>query len=484
MLWALLYRRNNMRRYLGLILAGLMFFALPNFNLLDIMPDFVGAILIMIGLSKMYMYDGNFEDARKSAKFLLWISLLRLVLCVWATSGGRRDYLVPFTFIICVLEAIYMISLFKGLYLGLEYTLMRADSEKLVKKTNEAFTLSFIFVIVSRVLEFAPQICEIYRQDAELDLSAGASFKMSMAQMAMYVTGVCLICGLILGIIYLFVTADTWIRVIADKNYAPFLGGKYSGYLENSREEFMAGRISTVYFLLTLSFIFFFDFYIDGINLIPTGIGILLMGAASLYLSKLLGKGTAKTVLLSLFALVSSCLSYLFMNRVHLGINYLCSFETYNYREFALLESTRSVYYAALLSGLEFILCTLLLVFTVSEMTRLFALEKRSVAIPMLKLLCVPSVMTFLCSSVLKVLRTVEGHLATNTTVLEYIQNKARITNQKDYLEYMQNPLIAQYEKISSATYFLSFAVVVLVLVCVLYAIRIRRFTEGDYEKK
>ena len=77
----------------------------------------------------------------------------------------------------------------------------------------------------------------------------------------------------------------------------------------------------------------------------------------------------------------------------------------------------------------------------------------------MLKLLCVPSVVTFLCSSVLKALRTVEGHLATNTTVLEYIQNKARITNQKDYLEYMQNPLIAQYEKISSATYFLSFAV-------------------------
>ena len=33
-------------------------------------------------------------------------------------------------------------------------------------------------------------------------------------------------------------------------------------YLENSREEFMAGRISTVYFLLTLSFIFFFDFIV------------------------------------------------------------------------------------------------------------------------------------------------------------------------------------------------------------------------------
>ena len=102
-----------MRRNLGLIFAGLVFFALPNFNLLDLLPDFIGAILIMWGLSKMYMYDGNFEDAKRSAKFLLWISVLRLVLCFWATSGGRRDYLLPFTFIICVLEAIYMIS-FQG----------------------------------------------------------------------------------------------------------------------------------------------------------------------------------------------------------------------------------------------------------------------------------------------------------------------------------------------------------------------------------
>ena len=133
-----------MRGNLGLIFAGLLFFALPNFNLLDIMPDFIGAILIMSGLSKMYMYDGNFEDARKSAKFLLWVSVLRLVFCFWSASGGRRDYLLPFTFIICVLEAIYMIALFKGLYLGLEYTLMRAGSERLTKKTNEAFTMSIM----------------------------------------------------------------------------------------------------------------------------------------------------------------------------------------------------------------------------------------------------------------------------------------------------------------------------------------------------
>ncbi len=473
-----------MRRNLGLIFAGLIFFALPNFNLLDIMPDFIGAILIMCGLSKMYMYDGNLEDAKRSAKFLLWISVLRLVLCFWATSGGRRDYLVPFTFIVCVLEAIYMISLFKGLYLGLEYTLMRAGSEKLVKKVNEAFTFSFIFTVATRILEFAPQICEIYRQDAELDLSSGASFKMSMAQMAMYVMGVCLVCGLILGIIYLFITSDLWIRVIADKSYAPFLRGKYESYLIDYREEYVSAKMGFVYFLITLSFVFVPDFFIDGINLIPYALGIVIVFAATASVSRLCGKSFVLPSVLCVFAAAFSGFSYLFMNRVHLGINYLLSSESYNYSYFALLEGKGSVYICSALALSEFVLSAALLFVCLLRMMQLFGKEKRRAAIPMLKLLSVISVLTFLSAALSKIFKTIEAHLLTEKAVSDYVKNKIYITSNKEYLEYQQNPLISQYESISSTSYILAIATVVLAVICILYLLRIRRVTEGDEVKK
>ena len=473
-----------MKKNLGLIFAGLVFFALPNFNLLDVMPDFIGVILIMAGLSKMYMYDGNFEDARQSAKFLLWISVLRLVLCLWANSGGRRDYILPFTFIVCVLEAMYMISFFKGLYLGLEYTLMRADSEHLTKKTNEAFTMSFIFVIVSRLLEFAPQICEVLAQDAELDLSAGASFKMSMAQMKMYVTVVCVACGLILGIIYLFVTADTWIRIIADKKYSPFLKGKFSDYLVSYREEFVASKISVIYFTLTLSFVFFFDFFIDGINIIPSMVGIILLCASGIYCANLLSYGKIRVMCISLFALISSYVSYVFMNKVHLGVNYLLWLETYNHKEFPLLEKGGAVFSAFVIGIIEFALCTYLVIMVLSFMRKIFADEKRTVALPMLKVLTVPSVLVLMCSFARRVSQTLEAHLTTKADVLEYVRNKAYITKESEYLEYMKNPLISGYEKISTISYILSIATAALAVVCVLYALRIRRFTEGENDNK
>ena len=92
--------------------------------------------------------------------------------------------------------------------------------------------------------------------------------------------------------------------------------------------------------------------------------------------------------------------------------------------------------------------------------------------------------MTLLSAAVLRVLRTFEGHLATSKVVSAYVQNKAHITSQSEYLEYMQNPLISRYESVSSACYVLSVVTVIFAIVCVLYMIRVRRFTEGDYKKK
>ena len=158
--------------------------------------------------------------------------------------------------------------------------------------------------------------------------------------------------------------------------------------------------------------------------------------------------------------------------------------ETYNYAEFPLLESKMSIYTACAVSVLEFILCTLLMLTVISGMMKLFEKERRKVALPMLRILCIPSVLTLFCSSLIKIFKTVEGHLATNPVVNEYVRNKVHIASQKEYLEFLKNPYIARFEKVSSISYVLSFVCVILVLICILYTLRIRRFTEGDYKKK
>ena len=468
-----------MRLYLGLVFAGLTFFALPNFNLLDITPDFIGAILILIGLSKVCAFDDNFKDARKGAKYLLWISVLRLVLCVWA-NGGHRDYIMPFTFILCVLELIFMISTFRNLYLGLEYTLSRSDCERHLKNTSEAFTMSFLFAIVSRLLEFAPQICDILKVDSELSLSDNVSTMTNIAQMKTYILGTCLVCSLIVGIIYLFITAKAWFGVIADKKYSSFLKEKYDNYLVTEREKHLSLAIERTYLLLVPSVLFVFNFFIDGINIIPTIISAILLFSCVLSLSGFAQK-SRKVIssLLCIGCIAATFVSYAFMTKIHFGINFLYASESFNSEQFVLLESKMSVFASAVISLVECILLCLLVYVCTKQMSDLFAREKRTVAVPMVGFFRVMVVLSVISSGVRNVLTTLEGHLATNTYVLEYIRNKTVMTKQV-YDAYIQNPLVTEYEAVSTAAYVSSFVSAALVLISVLYIFRLRRFTEGD----
>lgn len=468
-----------MRFRLSLVFLGLAFFASPNFNLLDITPDFIGVLLIMAGISKIYVNDENIKDARKSAKFLFWISVLRLVLCVFANSG-HNDYLMPFAFIVCVLEAIFMISMFKDLYLGLEYTLMRADCEKLVKGTSEAFTMAFIFTVASKLLEFFPYICDIVRVDAELSLDSNVSGLVAFAQMKNYFLAAALLLGAILGLIYIAVTAKAWFPIIKSKEYSAFLCEKYKNYLITEREKHLAGIIGKTYFLLTASVFFMFDFYIDGVNFIPTCISVILVLAAILTLSRTAETKKLPAILIGFSAICISCLSYIFMTRVLFGTNYLYANESFNSDEFVLLESGKSVAVSALISIIELILIAVLVFMCLSQMKKVFEREKRKVALPMLRISYIQIVLALAAGAFRKIMSTLEAHLATNPEVGRFIRNKATITIETVYNEYMQNPLIVDYERVSSLAYYSGFAAIILVLISALYLLRIRRFTDGD----
>ena len=468
-----------MRRYLGLIFAGLVFFAIPNFNLLDVVPDFIGTILIMGGLSKIRTFDGNFNEASRRAKYLTWISILRLLLCVWA-NGGHRDYVMPFTFIICVLEVIFMISLFRNLYLGLDYTLMRSDCERHLKNSSEAFTMAFIFTIASRLLEFAPHICDILKLDAELSLSDNADSILGVAQMKTYILGACLVCGLLLGLIYIAVTAKAWFGISFDKKYGAFLEEKYENYLVTDREKHLAFHIERCYLLLTLAIPFIFNFYIDGINFIPTAIAFVLMLFSMLSISgyaensrRLIG------IILCVLGIAVSIIGYAYMTMVHFGMNYLYASESFNSKEFLLLESNLSVIICAVISVVEFALLFVMLFICTKQMQNVFAQEKRTVAVPMIGLERIFITLSCLAGAVRNVMTTLEGHLATNSYVLEYIRNRTVMTRQV-YETYMQNSLVTNYEAVSTAAYVIAFVSAALVLISVLYMFRIRRFTDGD----
>lgn len=466
-----------MKSRLILIFIGLVFFFNPNFNMFDILPDFIGAVLIMTALSAFVYFDGNFDAAHKSAKYLMWFSILKTVLCIWCI-GGHRDYIMPFTFIFAVLETIFMIAMFRSLYLGAEYTLMRSSSDRTPKAVNEAFTMSFIFTIASRLLEFIPHIADIAAQDAELDLSHKASFKMPMAQLKMYLLGACLVCGVILGIIYLVMTAKAWVGLAYDKKYNSFLKEKYENFLRDEREVFVTRRLSFAYLLITVSVLFIPDFYVDAINLIPSVVTVICGFAAAVVINKLMCRRTGIFLVLSGF--VATLLNALYMSRVRLGINYICSVETFNREEFTLLESTKSVVYAGVLSFAEAIIVFLLINHALGCFKKCFMAEKRKNVLGRITLCRFLSALSLITLAFSRVLTCVCGHLSSNPPVTEYVKNKAFITSGVVYEQMMENEFILGYENFVSLQSAVSLVSWLSVLLLAVVLVNMKRATEGN----
>ena len=59
---------------IGYLIAGWIFLFNPTVNMIDVLPDVIGYILILKGLSKLADLDGKISAARQRFKAAVWIS--------------------------------------------------------------------------------------------------------------------------------------------------------------------------------------------------------------------------------------------------------------------------------------------------------------------------------------------------------------------------------------------------------------------------
>ena len=71
---------------LGYLLAGLIFLFNPNINVIDVLPDFIGCIFIVKGLSKLSDLDRRIASAKAKFRRLAWVALFKAFVSLF-TSG-------------------------------------------------------------------------------------------------------------------------------------------------------------------------------------------------------------------------------------------------------------------------------------------------------------------------------------------------------------------------------------------------------------
>lgn len=105
---------------IGYILAGMVFLFNPHINIIDVLPDVIGYILILEGLFKISDLERNLLSARKRFVKLAWLSAVKFS-CILLTPIFDETLYLIFTFCFGILEMMWMIPAFIDLFAGIAF---------------------------------------------------------------------------------------------------------------------------------------------------------------------------------------------------------------------------------------------------------------------------------------------------------------------------------------------------------------------------
>ena len=104
--------------------------------MIDVLPDVIGYILILKGLSKLADLDGKISAARQRFKAAVWISSGELFVMLLIPVFDATWYLI-FSFLFGVMKLIYLIPAFVFLFEGISYLEIRHTDHK-TRRENAA----------------------------------------------------------------------------------------------------------------------------------------------------------------------------------------------------------------------------------------------------------------------------------------------------------------------------------------------------------
>lgn len=118
----------------GLLVASLVFFFNPNVQLVDILPDLFGYILLVAGLYYVADLNESIREARERFKKMFFVGAAKLIVFLMTFSGlvspqEKSNFILVATLSFCVIELLILIPATRSLFAGLMQLATKFDSE-------------------------------------------------------------------------------------------------------------------------------------------------------------------------------------------------------------------------------------------------------------------------------------------------------------------------------------------------------------------
>ena len=303
-----------------LVLIGLAFFANPNYMVIDILPDFIGALLVVLGTYKLAEIDSRAAQARKSLLILALVNTAKwLTLFFPHDNGSGQVWMLVFTLCFGLGEGILFAYGMAKLFEGIGYQGMRLDCTPVYGGFTALTGLTVLISILKNLLVMLPELTRLTGQQG--DVTAGAADRAAVAEFLYTIlTVVNLLVVTAYGIGWWLYMLRYFKTVGKEKNFLARLDEHYRDEVADKHEilTYRSLKIATTLFILAL--LLLAPLRLSGTDVLPDFAAALLFGAGIVFLYDLYPKVCKKALVFCgmyfLTALAEWCYILWFYNSV------------------------------------------------------------------------------------------------------------------------------------------------------------------------
>lgn len=249
----------------------------PCVNIVDVIPDVIGWVLMAIALISYSVADGEFDECRRYVHLMIAVSAAKLVLSPLAAVSSVDDDRLLATFCFAVAECIFTAMLSSRLLKEIDYLVGRYASESAHVRCVETTDFCRLFLQLKIWLPLLPELTSLAADQSHADNINTLEWA-AVAEMKSFVTVISVLVVLVLGIMYLVKITRLYKTLKKDGQYNDALDAKY---VENaSRDIYRSyrGRLKAACTVAALGAMCFVDIYISQKPVITPFVGMILIG--------------------------------------------------------------------------------------------------------------------------------------------------------------------------------------------------------------
>ncbi|MBE6580057.1 MAG: hypothetical protein E7650_00385 [Ruminococcaceae bacterium] len=306
----------------GLVCFGLCFFFNPYFAVIDIFPDFIGALLISLALIPFARFSGAMREAQIAFLRFAAIDVVKGLLLIFTFGGsamGEQEVLILIiAFLGATLGTLFAVLAFQKLFDAMDTLAIRHDCDALYgvhyarrSRTEHMARFAVIFLICKEALLLLPEFAAL------LNSTYVDSPFVRLYDFIGVMRLLVIIPALIGGIVYLIVLLRYFLYVKRQTDFRRALGARYAAFVASHPGVHVKARVATALALIGAGACFAVDFYIDLQDIFPDVLGGILILAGILLMKLPLKRMLPSLISVGLYtvcAAISTSKTFLFVS--------------------------------------------------------------------------------------------------------------------------------------------------------------------------